>query len=66
MDPARHRSTSSLDIYSDEELAFLKAIDRFKREHRRPHPSLEEIFALAHWLGYRKVAAQVCLPKRSR
>ncbi len=63
-DPARHRPTPSLDIYSDEERQFLQAIDRFKREHHRPHPTLAEVFALAWWLGYRPVAPMARLPKR--
>jgi hypothetical protein len=42
--------------YTAEELEFLKAIDRYKRERQRPHPSWREILAVARSLGYRKVA----------
>ncbi len=46
---------SSSVQYSDEELAFLKAIDKYKREQRRPYPSWREVLDIAKSLGYRKV-----------
>ncbi len=58
-----HRATSSLDIYSDEEREWLAKVDWYKRKVT-PRPTWEEVFALAHWMGYRKVEAQVGLPKR--
>jgi hypothetical protein len=42
--------------YSGEELAFMKAIDQYKRDFRRPFPSWSEILEVAHALGYRLVA----------
>ena len=42
--------------YSDEERAFLVAIDTYKRRHRRPFPTWREVLHVAHCLGYRKVA----------
>lgn len=40
--------------YTAEELEFLKAIDRYKRLHRRPHPNWAEVLRVARDLGYRK------------
>lgn len=40
--------------YSAEELEFLQAIDRYKRENRKPWPTWGEVLAVARSLGYRK------------
>jgi hypothetical protein len=40
--------------YDAEELAFLQAIDRFKRENRRPFPTWIEVLDVLRSLGYRK------------
>lgn len=42
-------------IYTDEEREFLTAIDRYKRENRRPFPTWKEVLDLIKTLGYRKV-----------
>jgi hypothetical protein len=42
--------------YTDEERAFLVAIERYKRRHRRPFPTWREVLHVAHCLGYRRVA----------
>lgn len=42
-------------IYSAEEREFMNAVDAFKREMRRPFPTLSEVLAVALSLGYRKV-----------
>jgi hypothetical protein len=42
--------------YTDEERAFLMAVEGYKRRHRRPFPTWREVLHLAHCLGYRKVA----------
>lgn len=42
--------------YTDDELAFLKAVDTYKRENRRPYPTWSEVLEIAKSLGYRKVA----------
>ena len=44
--------------YSDEERAFLVAIESYKRGHRRPFPTWREVLHVAHCLGYRRVAEQ--------
>ncbi|OGZ72109.1 MAG: hypothetical protein A2908_04425 [Candidatus Staskawiczbacteria bacterium RIFCSPLOWO2_01_FULL_38_12b] len=43
--------------HSDEEREFLKAIDRYKIEMRRPYPTYPEVLAIALSLGYRKVVS---------
>ena len=40
--------------YSAEELEFLKAMERYKRENRRPFPTFCEVLIVAKSLGYRK------------
>jgi len=44
-----------------EELAFLRAIERFQREHRRRYPTWREVLGIAKALGYRKVARAYAL-----
>lgn len=41
--------------YTVEELEFLKAVDRYKREKRRPFPTACEMLKIAVALGYRRV-----------
>ena len=52
------------DGYTEEEFEFLKAIQEYKQKAQRPWPAWTEILAIAHSLGYRKVAAKGPLPKR--
>jgi hypothetical protein len=40
--------------YTPDELEFLKAMDWFRRENRRPFPTLREYLAVLKSLGYRK------------
>lgn len=40
--------------YSDDEREFLLAMDHYKRQKNRPHPTLREIYAVLMKLGYRK------------
>lgn len=49
-------------IYTDEEAAFMMAMDRYKRENRRPFPNCREVLLVALALGYRKAveAAASC------
>lgn len=42
--------------YTDDEVEFLKAMERFKREHCRPFPTCSEVLAVLQSLGYRKIA----------
>ena len=47
--------------YSDEEIIFMKAMDQYKRENRRPFPTWSEVLEVLYSLGYRKVANAVAL-----
>ena len=48
--------------YTEEELAFMKAMDLYKRNNRRPFPTWSEVLEVIHSLGYRKVEAATALP----
>jgi len=48
--------------YTDEETAFMKAMERYKRENRRPFPTWTEVLEVLRSLGYRKVAEETELP----
>lgn len=48
--------------YSDEEILFMKAMDEYKRDNRRPFPTWSEVLEVLRALGYRKVAAETPLP----
>jgi hypothetical protein len=48
--------------YTDEEIAFMKAMDQYKRDNRRPFPTWSEVLEVLAALGYRKVAAPTTLP----
>ncbi|MFO0850914.1 MAG: hypothetical protein U0871_20520 [Gemmataceae bacterium] len=51
--------------YSDDESEFMKAMDRYKRENRRPFPTWSEVLEVMRSLGYRKVAEPTELPGNS-
>jgi hypothetical protein len=48
--------------YNDEETEFMKAMDRYKRENRRPFPTWSEVLEVLRSLGYRRVAEPTALP----
>jgi hypothetical protein len=48
--------------YSDEEIIFMKAMDQYKRDNRRPFPTWSEVLEVLYSLGYRKVAEQTAMP----
>jgi hypothetical protein len=48
--------------YTAEEIAFMLALDRWKRATNTPHPSWKQILRVAIALGYRRVAAEEPLP----
>jgi hypothetical protein len=52
--------------YSDDEAEFMKAMDRYKRENRRPFPTWSEVLEVMRSLGYRKVADPSPLPMGKR
>jgi hypothetical protein len=48
--------------YSDEEIAFMKAMDQYKRANRRPFPTWSEVLEVLRSLGYRKTEEATALP----
>jgi len=48
--------------YTEDEVEFLKAMERYRRENRRPFPTYSEVLEIVRSLGYRKVAAAGPLP----
>jgi hypothetical protein len=48
--------------YSDDEMDFMKAMDRYKRDNRRPFPTWSEVLEVLASLGYRKVAEPTMMP----
>ena len=48
--------------YDDEEIAFMKAMDQYKRDNRRPFPTWSEVLEVLRALGYRQVAERTALP----
>jgi hypothetical protein len=58
----RHHPATCERDYDDAELEFLKAVDRYRREKRRPYPTSCELLRIAVALGYRKVAANEAAP----
>ncbi len=50
--------------YTDDETEFMKAMDRYKRENRRPFPTWSEVLEVLYSLGYRRVAETTELPGR--
>ncbi|MCS7020698.1 MAG: hypothetical protein NZ703_13250 [Gemmataceae bacterium] len=52
--------------YTEEELEFMKAMERYKRENRRPFPTWSEVLEVLRSLGYRRVAEPAPLPTGKR
>lgn len=48
--------------YSGDEIEFMKAMDQYKRDNRRPFPTWSEVLEVLRALGYRKVAEPTALP----
>ncbi len=48
--------------YNDEEITFMKAMDQYKRDNRRPFPTWSEVLEVLRALGYRKVAEPTVMP----
>jgi hypothetical protein len=48
--------------YTEDEVLFMKAIDQYKRDNRRPFPTWSEVLEVLYALGYRKVADPQPLP----
>ena len=52
--------------YNDEEIVFMKTMDNFKRDNRRPFPTWSEVLEVLLALGYRKVADATELPGKTK
>src|SRR5262245_8945387 len=48
--------------YNEDEIEFMKAMDQYKRDNRRPFPTWSEVLEVLRALGYRKVAERTALP----
>jgi len=48
--------------YTDDEIEFMKSMDQYKRDNRRPFPTWSEVLEVLRALGYRKVAEATVLP----
>ena len=62
---ANHVGCQQMNIgaeYDAEQIAFLMAVDQFKRANRRPFPTWTDVLAIARSLGYRLVEQPTALP----
>jgi hypothetical protein len=48
--------------YSEDEVAFMRAMDEYKRKSGRMFPTWSEVLEVLHSLGYRRVAEAQALP----
>jgi hypothetical protein len=48
--------------YSVDEIEFMKAMDQYKRDNRRPFPTWSEVLEVLRALGYRRVAEPSVMP----
>jgi len=48
--------------YTDDEIIFMKAMDQYKRDNRRPFPTWSEVLEVLFSLGYRKVEEATAMP----
>jgi hypothetical protein len=48
--------------YTNDEIEFMKAMDQYKRDNRRPFPTWSEVLEVLRAIGYRKVADPSAMP----
>jgi len=48
--------------YNDDEIEFMKAMDQYKRDNRRPFPTWSEVLEVLRAMGYRKTAEPSAMP----
>ena len=48
--------------YNEDEIAFMQAMDLYKRRNRRPFPTWSEVLEVLRSLGYRKTEEATALP----
>lgn len=56
-------TTSDTVSYSQEEVEFMKAMERYMRVNKRKFPTFREVLAVAKSIGYRLVTEAEPLPK---
>lgn len=63
---ATEKKTEAAPPLTDEASAFKSAMERYKRENRRPFPTWSEVLEVLRSLGYRKVGevTETILPDR--
>lgn len=52
--------------YSPDEFQFMKAMDQYKRDNRRPFPTWSEVLEVARAIGYRRIADPSQMPGLSK
>jgi hypothetical protein len=52
--------------YNEDEIEFMKAMDQYKRDNRRPFPTWSEVLEVLASLGYRRVAEPTAMPGNSK
>lgn len=45
--------------YTEDQIEFFKAVERYKRENDRPYPTWSEVLSVLLKLGYQKVAQPI-------
>src|SRR5438034_7172141 len=48
--------------YTNDEIDFMKSMDQYKRDNRRPFPTWSEVLEVLRALGYRKTAEPSQMP----
>jgi hypothetical protein len=48
--------------YTNDEIDFMRAMDQYKRDNRRPFPTWSEVLEVLRAMGYRKVAEPTIMP----
>ncbi len=59
-----NQSATSEANYTDEELEFIATMARYMKANRVRFPTLTQILAVLHAMGYRRVESATELPKR--
>ena len=52
--------------YNEDEIEFMRAMDQYKRDNRRPFPTWSEVLEVLSALGYRRVAEPTAMPGNTK